>query len=53
MTADEALALAKFQRPGVKLIVGPTEAREEQTSAAKISTDWRKPQPASWREYDL
>lgn len=28
MTADEALALAKYQRPGVKLIVGPTEARE-------------------------
>jgi hypothetical protein len=53
MTADEALALAKFHRPGVKLIVGPTEAREEQTSAAKLSTDWRNPQPASWREYDL
>lgn len=29
MTADEAIELAAYHRPGVRLIVGPTDAREE------------------------
>ena len=53
MTADEAMRLAAFQRPGVRLIVGPTEAREERTEARALPADWRDSQPTSWREYDL
>ena len=30
VTADEALALAKFQLPGVKIVVGPIMARVQQ-----------------------
>jgi hypothetical protein len=40
MTADEAIALAAYQRPGVRLIVGPTEAREEFGVAADDLPLW-------------
>ena len=29
MTCEEGYRLAQYQRPGVKIIMGPTEAREE------------------------
>ena len=53
MTPEQALDLAKFQRPGVRLIVGPTEAREVRTEPRDVPTNWRAPQPATWLEYDL
>ena len=50
MPASEAMHLAKFQRPGAQLIVGPELAREEITPQATRTVS---PPPNSWAEYDM
>lgn len=53
MTPDQAYDLARYQRPGVRLIVGATEAREEPVKPL----DWRQmkdlPGDRSWFDHDI
>lgn len=54
LAPDAALALAQFQRPGVRLVVGPTDAREEPLQPLPWQPrDWRKSEPETWWQYDL
>ena len=53
MTPEQAYDLAKFQSPGVVLVVGATEAIERQMTALpmreldRLSGDW------TWLDYDM
>lgn len=51
MNPERALELAKHQRPGVRLVVGPTEARGEPTWP--LPSTHHLPGDPSWRERDL
>lgn len=51
--ADEALRLAKYQRPGVRLIVGPTEAIETRVEPVKSYILYKLPGPSSFFERDV
>lgn len=52
MTPDRACELAQYQRPGVKLVVGPTEAREEVVKPLWYWHVWQLPGDASWWHRD-
>lgn len=57
MTPDQGYALAMRQRPGVKIVMGATEAREERIAPLDIETRlewWRSlPGDVSWRWHDV
>lgn len=53
MTPDQAMAMARFQRPGVKLVVGPTKAREEPVAPLRRQALHALPGDYSWRSRDL
>lgn len=53
MTADEAIALSSFQRPGVKLIVGAELAREETIPALSKWHLHQLPGDPSWQCREL
>jgi hypothetical protein len=42
MTPEEGYRLAQYQRPGVKIIMGPTEAREEWIKPLSEQPVWEK-----------
>ena len=62
MTPEEGYHLAAFQRPGIKIVMGATEAREERVAPhpllyGKVYGDTGTPTPVmtsatSWFEYD-
>ena len=62
MTPEEGYRLAQFQRPGIKIVMGPTEAREDRIAPravlyGKAWGDTGAPTPVldtatSWFEYD-
>lgn len=53
MTPEEALDLARFQRPGIKIVVGPTEAREERLPPAPMPRTLGPLHHQSWLLYDM
>jgi hypothetical protein len=53
MTADEALAFAEFQRPGVKLVVGPELAREEPITRLSNYHLYFLPGDSTWTARDF
>ena len=57
MTPEEGYELAKKQRPGVKIVMGPTKAREERMAPVNIMTclKWALSLPGdtSWWAYDV
>lgn len=53
MTPEEAYTLARYQRPGVRLIVGPTAAREDHITPLNPHVLSRLPGHPSWVDYDV
>lgn len=57
MTPEEGYELAKKQRPGVKIVMGPTEAREERMDPVNIMTRLKwyldLPGDTSWWAYGV
>ena len=42
MTCEEGYRLAQYQRPGVKIIMGPTDAREEWIKPLSPYEVWKR-----------
>ncbi len=53
MTPEQGYDLAKFQRPGVKIVMGATGAREEKMAPVNYQVLRKLPGDWSWVEYDL
>lgn len=57
MTPEEGYELARKQRPGVKIVMGPTEAREERMEPVNIMTRLKwyldLPGDSSWWAYGV
>ena len=53
MTPDQAIQLAQFQRPGVKLVLGAEEAREEIIAPLSSWQLSQLPGDSSWQLRDL
>jgi hypothetical protein len=51
MTPDDALSLAQYQRPGVRIVVGATSAKE--LPVTPLGSLHHLPGDNSWRERDL
>lgn len=51
LTPEEGYRRAEFQRPGVRIIMGPTQSREEKIAQVNAWVIFAGPQ--TWRQYDL